>query len=83
MASLRLSYIANTLLYVAMVAYPNKAWRIVTSSKHSTVWDGEQTLFDLNFMILKIPVHECIEDAFMQPDTFVLKVGEYMRLSAC
>lgn len=76
-------YVANTLLYVAMVAYPNKAWRIVTSSKHSTIWDGEQTLFDLNFVTLNVPIHECIEDAFMQSDTVVLKVGEYMRLMAC
>jgi hypothetical protein len=71
-------YIVNTLLYVAMAAYPNRAWRIVTSSKHSTIWDGDKTLFDLNFLTLKVPVHECIEDAFMQPDSVMLNVGQYL-----
>lgn len=72
-------YIVNTLLHIAMVAYPNKAWRIVTSSLHSTIWDGEQTLFDLNFVTLKVPVHECIEDAFMQSDSVMLDYGQYLR----
>lgn len=73
-------YIANTLLYVASTAYPNKAWRIITSSLHSTIWDGDKTLFDLNFVTLRIPVHECVEMAFMQSDSRALEVGEYMQL---
>jgi hypothetical protein len=72
-------YIVNTLLYIAMAAYPNRAWRIVTSSKHSTIWDGDKTLFDLNFLTLKVPVHECIEDAFMQSDSAMLDYGQYLR----
>jgi hypothetical protein len=71
--------LVNTLLYVAMAAYPNRAWRIVTSSLHSTIWDGEQTLFDLNFVTLKVHVHKCIEIAFMQPDSVMLNVGQYLR----
>ena len=75
-------FIVNTLLYVAMTAYPNKAWRIVTSSEHSTIWDGEQTLFDLNFVTLKIPVNECVEMAFFCHDSIMLGVGHYLELGA-
>jgi hypothetical protein len=30
----------------------NRMWRITSSSKHSTVWDGNETLVDLNFQAM-------------------------------
>jgi hypothetical protein len=31
-----------------MLAAPDRGWRIIRSPKHSSVWDGEETLFDFN-----------------------------------
>lgn len=38
---------------------PSRPWRIVTSADHSTVWDGEEALFDFNFLALGIDSDEC------------------------
>jgi len=62
-------------LFVAQRAEPGRAWRIVTSDKHSTVWDGEQTLFDNNFLSLGVPAAEAWELAADQPDSQELPVG--------
>jgi hypothetical protein len=43
-------WIVNTLLYTANIAFPKKQWRIVTSDQHSTVWDGQYTFFDMNYL---------------------------------
>jgi len=39
---------------VATLAVPKSEWRIVSSHNHSTVWDGCDTLFDMNFAALGI-----------------------------
>ena len=31
------------------------SWRIITSVKHSTLWDGKRLLFDFNFSAMGIP----------------------------
>ena len=41
-------YLVNTNLRLAMLASPERPWRIITSNLHSTVWDGGDMLFDLN-----------------------------------
>jgi hypothetical protein len=46
------------LALVQRVEY-RSSWRIITSDRHSTVWNGEDTLFDLNFSALGISVEEC------------------------
>jgi hypothetical protein len=38
---------------------PHRPWRIITSDEHSTVWDGETTLFEFNFQAFGIPADEC------------------------
>ena len=73
-------WIANTLLYVAMTAHPNRAWRIVSSPEHSTVWDGDQTLFDINYLTLGVSIDECGAATFSHNDSVVLPVGEYLSL---
>jgi hypothetical protein len=50
-------------LLVAVKAEPSRPWRIVTSQKHSTVWDGDTTLWDLNFAALGIDPDLCWKDA--------------------
>jgi hypothetical protein len=65
-------------LWVAMQVQPDRPWRIVTTNKHSTVWDGEHTLWDGNFLALGIPADEAWELAASQPDTEFLPVGKPM-----
>jgi hypothetical protein len=71
-------FIVNTLLYVASTAMPTRAWRIVTSDAHSTLWDGQYTLFDLNFVTIKVPVETCIKVTFEHPSCQILQVGQYL-----
>jgi hypothetical protein len=42
---------------------PNREWHILTSDGHSTVRDGEWTLFDLKFQAMKIPPADCFQPA--------------------
>lgn len=51
-------WVVNFCLKLAMTVEPNKSWRIVSSQLHSTVWDGEETLFDFNFLALGVEATE-------------------------
>jgi hypothetical protein len=55
--------LVNFSLELAQLVLPKKPWRIITSAKHSTVWDGDDTLFDFNFQAMGIPPDECFQDA--------------------
>ena len=57
-------WLVNFTLRLATLVQPKKSWRIITSEKHSTVWDGDQTLFDFNFQAFGIDPNECFERAF-------------------
>jgi hypothetical protein len=48
---------------MAMLVDPKRPWRITTSDKHSTVWDGRETLFDFNFQAFGIPADQCFAHA--------------------
>jgi hypothetical protein len=61
-----------------MLAEPKRKWRIITSDKHSTVWDGEYTLFDFNFQALGVSPKECFEDAVI--GGWILEPGTYLRV---
>jgi hypothetical protein len=50
--------VVNFNLRLAQLAAPEKPWQIVTSLKHSTVWDGDQTLFNMNFLAFGIGADE-------------------------
>jgi len=63
-------------LWIAKQAYPNQPRRIITSGKHSTVWDGEDTIFDTNFLAMGVPVEKCWELAAMQDDSIIFEPGE-------
>jgi hypothetical protein len=56
-------WLVNPALRLAMLSVPNREWRIVTSQKHSTVWDGDRTLFDLQFSALGVKPDEAFESA--------------------
>jgi len=52
-------------------------WRIVTSAKHSTVWDGAEMLFEFNFLAFGVPADECFKRAF--EGGTVLPPGKFRR----
>jgi hypothetical protein len=54
-------WLVNFNLRLAQLVEPGRAWRIVTSDQHSTVWDGEQTLFEFTFLALGISPQECFD----------------------
>lgn len=54
-------WLVNFNLHVISKAEPKKKWVIVASGKHSTVWDGEDTLYDLNFLALGVDPNEAFE----------------------
>lgn len=53
-------------------------WRIVTSQKHSTCWDGAKTLFDINFLALGVDPDE----AWRLANGRELKVGRELHCHA-
>lgn len=71
-------WLVNFNLKLAMLVEPTKQWRIVTSDNHSTVWDGEDTLFDFNFSALGVDVNEAWTLA--DQDGRHLKPGKQMRV---
>jgi hypothetical protein len=69
-------WLVNFTLRLATLVKPERPWRIITSQKHSTVWDGGDTLFDFNFQAFGIDPNECFELAFKEE----LKPGKYLRV---
>ena len=43
---------------LAKLADPDRNWQIISSDLHSTVWDGEDTIFEFNFYAFGIPAQE-------------------------
>ena len=73
-------WIVNTLLLIATEAFPKKEWRIVTGDSHSTVWDGDKTFFDLNYMAMKVDVATCYKNTLGDSSHQVLPIGKRRRL---
>ena len=44
-----------------MLVEQNKQWRILQSNQHSTVWDGEEMLFDFNFLAFGVDPQRCFD----------------------
>lgn len=69
-------WLVNFSLRLAQLVEPQKQWRIITSVKHSTVWDGERLLFDFNFQAMGISPRKCFKLAKKKE----LRVGEYLEV---
>ena len=69
----------NLHLYVARHAEPKVPWRIISSHKHSTVWDGAHRLWDGNFLALGICPNEAFNLAYNQSDSLMLPVGQSLK----
>lgn len=73
-------WVVDMALYVARSAYGKVPWRVVSSQKHSTVWDGDEAhpvLFDINFLALGISAPEALKLATTRGR--ILKPGRYLR----
>ena len=69
-------WLVNFSLRLATLAVPKKPWRIITSDYHSTVWDGQDTLFDFNFLALGVAPEDCFALAL----GLEYPVGEFMKV---
>jgi len=69
-------WLVNFNLKLAMLVEPCRPWRILTSDKHSTVFDGEGVLFDFNMKALSVPVAEAYTLATTAPGAKELAPGE-------
>lgn len=70
-------WLVNFTQRLAQLAEPGGPWRIVSCQKHSTVWYGEETLFDFNFLALGIDADEC----FALADEKRLPPGKRLRVN--
>src|SRR6266446_7054398 len=70
-------WLVNFNLKLATLVEPQQRWRIVTSAKHSTVWDGAEMLFEFNFLAFGVPADECFKRAF--EGGTVLPPGKFRR----
>lgn len=71
-------WLVNFNLELAKASVSDRVWRVITSDRHSTVWDGEQTLFDMNFLALGVAPAEAYRMARRNGE--ILKPGEHLDL---
>jgi len=67
-------WVAPVALELAKLVEPNRAWRLLSGSNHTTVWDGDHTLFEFNYLCFDIPAQECFDAAVI--DKKDIPVGE-------
>lgn len=71
-------WLVNFNLELAQASLPDRVWRIISSSDHSTVWDGDVTLFDPNFLALGVSPAECYRKARHKGQ--ILKPGDHLAV---
>jgi hypothetical protein len=57
-------WLVNFNLRLACLVMPTRPWRIITSEKHSTVWDTDETIFEFNYQAFGIDPARCFSLAF-------------------
>lgn len=73
-------WLAYLNFFLAKKVEPKRAWRIVSSTQHSTVWDGGELLFDMNFLARGVPPEEWLRMA-QQDKSEEEMVAEEMALN--
>ena len=73
-------WLVNFNLYCAQKTFPKSQWRIITSNEHSCVWDGEDTLFDMNFLALVPDIRDHPFYGKIPANARVLPVGKELSL---
>jgi hypothetical protein len=82
-------WLANFGLRLAERAAPKRAWRVLTSDLHSTVWDGKDVLFDFTYQAMGISARDCYRAASKGGQQLapgeLLEVGyaRHYRLDTC
>lgn len=76
----RCHWVVNMNLYTAMKLIPHKEWRIVSGDIHSTVWNGEDMVFDINYFILYPKINEWWKELNNASNTFFLEPGVFLQL---
>lgn len=71
-------WLVNFNLRLVQLVEPSKNWRIITSQEHSTVFDGNDTLFDFNFMALGISPEEAFKIA--NKENIQLEINRFMKV---
>lgn len=71
-------WLVNFNLKLAQLVEPKKEWQILTSQKHSTVWDGNDTLFDFNFSALGVDPQEAFDMAY--EDGELIEIGKTIEI---
>lgn len=71
-------WLVNANLILAQLVEPKKDWQIITSEKHSTVWDGNEILFDMNFSALEVDPQEAFDLAYYGGR--LLEIGKLNRV---
>lgn len=71
-------WLVNFNLVLAMRAEPKRKWRILKSDFHSTVWDGELTLFDFNGLAFFENAGHCFRAA-TSGNGIELAPGEFIK----
>jgi hypothetical protein len=69
-------WLVNFNLRLAMLVMPDRPWRILTSARHSTVWDGGDLIFDFNFQAFGVDPNRCFYLACHKE----LPPGKYRRV---
>jgi hypothetical protein len=57
-------WIVNFELKLAQLVEPHRPWRILAGDEHSSVYDGDHTMFEFNFSTFGTPPEECYKLAF-------------------
>jgi hypothetical protein len=70
-------WLVNFNLKLTTLVDPQRAWRILASEKHSTVWDSLETLFECNLLAFGAQAQECFDLAFLGGQ--VLLPGKFIR----
>lgn len=68
-------YLVRFNLKLAKLVEPDRDWRIISSDRHSTVWDGEETIFEFNYYAYGVPAIVAFQRATENIST-VLKKNE-------
>jgi hypothetical protein len=74
-------WLVNFNLRLAERVEPKRLWRILTSDDHSTVWDGDHTLFDFNYCALGVPPDEAYAAAAKGSNACVLPPGVELEVN--
>lgn len=71
-------WLVNHNLELAQAVQPDFEWRILTSVRHSTVYNGHGMLFDLNFCALQISPRDAYRLARNGGRGKILKPGQHL-----